>query len=601
MRIDAETPPTHPRGRLRGAGRLLDTPLIVALALLVLAVPLGASAYAEAPPESIAISEELRLGVRDGRDIELHVRPSDNDDYRSLAERLCANAAAADAIRAWNGRVAVDPSVWIRVPLPLLSADYRVLVLRSLFPEDRYDGEDWVHVARRGRLPLYNVGLWQVAEWFTGNGEHFATLQQANALTSPELTAGQQVRIPARLLIPALRLSPRSADGLLEYGADGAGSYAGYRLKSGEALYTSVVVRFTGRSGSEDVNALAAQIAERSGVRDARDIPVDYLIKIPFDVLEPDYLPPNHPRRLEAEAARAEMAEALAREPVRMTEGGLEGVVVVIDPGHGGADPGTHGNGIWERDHVYDVACRLKQKLERYSAAQVVMTLKNAQNCTIQNKDKLPAFTKGEIQTDPPFVAGNTAQARVGVNLRWYLANSIMRDAVKRGVSADRIVFLSIHADSRHPSLRGTMVYVPGAKYRARTYAHNSKTYRRFSEVREKSSIKFSRKSRVRSEAISQKLAKEIVASFRQAGLPVQKHQPIRNRVIRGKGVWVPAVIRANAIPAKVLVELLNLPNPKDAALMASARERDRMAGALFDSLFGYFGEEPPELQAARP
>ncbi len=601
MPIDAETPPTHPRGRQRGAGRHLDTLLIAALTLLGLVALAVPAAHAEAPPESIAISEELRLGVRDGRDIELHVRPAENDDYRSLAERLCANAAAADAIRAWNGRVAVDPSVWIRVPLPLLSADYRVLVLRSLFPEDGYEGEDWVHVARRARLPLYNVGLWQVAEWFTGNGEHFSTLQQANSLSSPELTAGQRVRIPSRLLIPALRLSPRSADGLLEYGADGAGSYAGYRLKSGEALYSSVVVRFTGRSGSEDVNALAAQIAERSGVRDARDIPVDYLIKIPFDVLEPDYLPPNHPRRLEAEAARAEMAEALAREPVRMTEGGLEGVVVVIDPGHGGADPGTHGNGVWERDHVYDVACRLKQLLERYSAAEVRMTLKNAENCTIQNKDKLPAFTKGVIQTDPPFVAGNTTQARVGVNLRWYLANAIMRDAVKKGVSADRIVFLSIHADSRHPSLRGTMVYVPGAKYRARTYAHNSKTYRRFAEVRQKSSIKFSRKSRVRSEAVSQKLAKEIVASFREAGLPVQKHQPIRNRVIRGKGVWVPAVIRANAIPAKVLVELLNLPNPKDAALMASARERDRMAGALFDSLFGYFGEEPPEFRAARP
>ena len=56
----------------------------------------------------------------------------------------------------------------------------------------------------------------------------------------------------------------------------------------------------------------------------------------------------------------------------------------------------------------------------------------------------------------------------VGVNLRWYLANSIFRRAMKGGVPREKVVFLSIHADSLHPSLRGAMAYIPGAQLRDR-------------------------------------------------------------------------------------------------------------------------------------
>ena len=87
------------------------------------------------------------------------------------------------------------------------------------------------------------------------------------------------------------------------YGSDDRGPYAGYRLRPGEALYSAVVVRFTGRTKAEDVVGLAETLAERSDIPDLTDIPVGYMVKIPFDYLEPEFLPAQHPKRLEAEAA----------------------------------------------------------------------------------------------------------------------------------------------------------------------------------------------------------------------------------------------------------------------------------------------------------
>src|SRR6185503_1963016 len=47
---------------------------------------------------------------------------------------------------------------------------------------------------------------------------------------------------------------------------------------------------------------------------------------------------------------------------------------VVIDAGHGGHDPGAHGNGINEADLVLDVALRLRRLLTEQAGVDVVMT-----------------------------------------------------------------------------------------------------------------------------------------------------------------------------------------------------------------------------------
>jgi len=572
--------------------------VVARLALLVVltASVVGAQLPQQDDP-TVSLSSDLHILVRQGRDVELLVRAGERDSFGTIARRVAGGDAQAGTIEALNSPVEVAAGRWIRVPLHILRPEFRSLVLQELFPEDTRDGQDWIHVARSGALPTYDEGLWQVATWFTGSGESFGELMSVNGLSSPELRAGQSIRIPAALLHPAFVTGMQSDDGTLEYGSDGEGPYASYRLKSGEALYSAVVMRFTGRTSGDDVREMAEQLRARNHIRDERDIPVGYEVKIPLDLLEPDHLPAGHPRRLDAERKRADIEKELARRPVSGSGTGLDGVIVVIDPGHGGRDLGTMNNGLWEHDYVYDVACRLKQMLETETAARVVMTLVDKETgCVPSTTDKLVANKQGTILTTPAFLAREEGEAKIGVNLRWYLANSVYRQAKKNGSKPDRVVFLSLHADSRHPGLRGLMVYVPGAGYRTKTYGPKSATYAKYEEVKEKPTIRFSKQDRVRSEAVSRKLADEIVRSFKSTGLPVQPYQPVRDKVIRGKSRWVPAVLRGNAIPTKVLVEMLNLSNREDAKLLASARRREQVARAIEVALFRHFGERPASV-----
>ena len=475
--------------------------------------------------------------------------------------------------------------------MALLGTDARALVLRSVFPDDRADGGDWLHVARKSPLPIYDEGLWQVAAWFTGDGGHFVELLRVNGLASPELSPGQIVRIPASLLDAALRPGATSDDGALVYGSDARGPFAGYRLKPGEALYSAVVLRYTGRTSPEDVESLARTIAARSDVLDLTGIPAGWLVKIPLDLLEPEFLPSSDARRQSIEKAKAAMERELTARPPSEATRGLEGVVVIVDPGHGGMDPGTMNHAVWEHDYVFDVASRLRRELETHTAAKVFLTLDGpGKPSAPSGGDALESNRKRSVLTTPPFLAEENGETAIAVNLRWYLANSVFRKLVKGGADPDKIVFLSLHADARHASLRGAMVYVPGATFRKGTMGYSSSTYLRFKEVREQPRVSFSSRDRLRSEAVSRKLAVAIVKALKRADLPTQPYQPIRERVIRGGDVWLPAVLRGNVVPTKVLIEMVNLNNPDDATLLGRATDRDRLAKALASALSDYFG-----------
>ena len=566
--------------------------LLGLLCIVVLSTAQAESSQTEAVP----LSSDLRVSVRAGREIGLEVRVREGDRFETIAERICGGREPAAAIAAWNNLDEIQVDEWIAIPFALVSENYRRFTLAQLFPEDRLEGGNWIHHPKTGRGAFYDQGMWEVALWFTGRGELFTELLSYNEMSSPELQTGAAIRIPAKLLHPAFDQPERSEDGALIYDSDEIGPYAGYDLKPGEALYSSVIVRFTGRTKGEDVIASAEALQQRNRIQDLSDIPIGFRIKIPLEMLEPQFLPAKHPRRLAAEEASAAIVAELEREPVTGTRDGLRGVVIVIDPGHGGRDIGTNHNGVWEHDYVYDVACRLKTMLEARTEAVVKITLEDRETgCRPSKGDKLKQNFQGTVLTNPPFLVENHRQTDMGVNLRWYLANSIYRRARKQNFKSDRVIFLSLHADARHKSLRGVMAYVPGASYRTRTYGFSSPSYQRFAEVREKSHVRFGKQTRVRSEALSNRLAEAIVEGFREEKLPVQPYQPVRNRIIRGKSKFVPAVIRGNIIPTKVLVEMVNISNNKDASLLQKAEDRGRMARAVYRAIFSHFGETPPK------
>ncbi len=210
--------------------------------------------------------------------------------------------------------------------------------------------------------------------------------------------------------------------------------------------------------------------------------------------------------------------------------------------------------------------------------------------------------------TTPPY---DLEDAVAGVNFRWYLANSVLRRVAKDGGSEDRTVFVSLHADSLHPAVRGLMVYVPGEKFLRGTYGKSGAPYDSRREVREAPRVSFSRRERIQSEGMSRDFAERIVAAFRAAGLPLHDFQPVRQNVIRGGSEWVPAILRYNRIPTRVLVEVCNLNNPEDRKLLVTPAFRDRVARAVVSGLVDFYGgrgrdvvatakSEPP-AEAPRP
>jgi N-acetylmuramoyl-L-alanine amidase len=574
--------------------------------LLVAALGGGLAAGASAPTARAPLEAGVVAALVDGRQLMVEAEPRPGEGLLAFARRLCGDVGAAEAITQANGGSGrLREGLRYRVPFALLAPELQLRVARALFAADRLTPEGWVH--RVGARDGAGESLWQISEWFTGRGENFPALRERNALAETDPRPGAELLVPAALLRPSLRAAlpsppsaamavadvPAPAAPPLEYGRDEQGEYAVYRLRRGEALYSAVVVRFAGLVFADDVNAQAAEIAKRSSIADVTDIPVGYPVKVPLELVLPEFLPVGHPRRLEYEAALS----ASARFRNQVTAVDLAGISVILDAGHGGRDVGASMGGVWESLYVYDIMLRVKRLLESYTAARVVPTTRDGGEFRLEERDVL-AFSRGHaVLTTPPYLIQDSS---VGVNLRWYLANTVHRRSASQG-GPEKVVFVSIHADSLHPSLRGAMVYIPEAGRSGGTPPRRGADYGGRREVREHPQGGLSRRELVRSEGLSRELADRVLAAFRAEGLAVHPFKPVRETVIRNRRKWVPAVLRYNHVPAKILLEVCNLANAEDRALIQTRAFREKVALALVEGILGYYGAagRPPSQAVA--
>lgn len=554
--------------------------------------------------DSLDLDAGVQAVMNGGREIRLRVIPEAGDDFPGIASRFCGDSNLASALQLANGGPLVEPGRPITIPWELLREEYRFLALRGFFPADRFVAGVYEHQPGQARAFTYDEGLWQVALWFTGRGENWQKIAQFNGLPGPGLFPRRSVRIPLDLLLPLFRPSSVSPSGALTFHEDKEGPFALYRLKKGEALYTNVVLRFTSLVSPQDVLAAADVIARRSGVPSVTKMPVGQEIKIPLDLLSVAFLPVNHPRRIVARIEESELAQAAPFLP----PSSLQGVQVILDPGHGGDDMGARGKKIWESDYVYDIACRVRRLLLAEKGVIVHMVVKDIQyGYEISDRRTLIRNRREVIVTTPPHRNRAGRGVRVGVYLRSYLANSIFRRLTqKEGVPPEKVVFLSLHADSLHSALAGGMVYIPGERLRRGDYGLKSNAYNRYREVRENPVIRTTRAERLRDEAVSRRLGQAILDGFRAEKLRVSPSQPLRDSIVRGVRSagrpWLPAVLRGTIVPAKVLVETANMNNPGDALLLQDPQGRERIARGVVAGLKRYFsavGSVSPEKRKA--
>jgi N-acetylmuramoyl-L-alanine amidase len=583
-----------------------------------------------------AITPELRASLTADYTIEVVVTPHGGDAWSRLAKRVTGDGDRWNEIAAFNqAGDKLTTEQHVRIPFNILRPNLQRDVAAALFPSDGNTASGWRHVVV-GNSGIEGESLWNIAEWFTGRGENYAAIRAANPSQALSTRKGDVILIPKELLASAFRRgeleernAPKTAEvrkseddpeertstdahdaatSVLEavlpvddehvqpsltYDRTSAEPFAVYRLQKGEALYSSVAIRFTGRVYAKDVGDVLERIEKFNGIDDVARIPIGYRVKIPMSLLLPEYLPADDPERVANERVMRESAMLAVRPRAK----GLAGVRVILDAGHGGRDAGATYDDVWESNYVYDVMCRLKRLLEKKSGATVSATTKSEQaGYDIPDGDELEQATDHLVLTSPKYVIGDPA---VGVNLRWYLANSIFRKAMRQSVPREKVVFLSIHADSLHPSLRGAMAYIPGQRYVTGSYEKSDQVYLARAEVRESPVVRHSEKESLAAEGLSRDLAESIIDAFQSDGLKVHPFNPVRDNVVRDGSEWVPAVIRYNLVPTRALLEICNLGNEKDRALMKTKTYRQHVAEAIYEGLVNYYNDRDVEQRPA--
>jgi len=538
----------------------------------------------------------------------LLIEPARGDGWITIAQRFTGSSRTVNDLKAANpGLRQVRLDRRVAVPVETLRGDLRLAVVRRIFPLDQRTEEGWEHEV----LDPFSDGVEETWEWlamlFSGNRSAAESLRRANpAVTETGLVRGLSVVIPESRLLAIFReiapeatptprptrvvertpvpletpVMPGTGAGPLEFGRDSKGEYAQYRLRHGEALYSSVVVRFTGQLLAKQVNETAMEIAQRSGIRDVTSIPIGYPIKIPIDLLEPRYLPESNALRVTWEAERRELEGFL--ELVTATD--LSGVHVILDAGHGGADSGAVQGGIWESVYAYDIMCRIKANLEKHTRATVWTTTEDAKSGFVTlERDRLDQSRERVVLTKPQYRIGD---ATLGVHLRYYLTNDIILNRIGPDVPRSKTVFLSVHADSLHSSVRGAMVYVPSRYLRpSEPYTVGRSDIKGFAEFKAHPTIRLGNDFKARVEASSRHMAGSIIGSLERNDIEVHENEPVRDRVLRGRRGWVPAVLRYSAAGNAVLLEVCNLGNPDDRELIVQHEWREEFARAVVEGL----------------
>ncbi len=242
------------------------------------------------------------------------------------------------------------------------------------------------------------------------------------------------------------------------------------------------------------------------------------------------------------------IAPAVAAPPARNLAGGFSiarqlglGVSrIVIDPGHGGHDPGAKGRGVNEAEVVLDVALRLEKLLAQVPGVEDILTRRTDEYVSLEQ-----------------------------------------RTAIANREAAD--LFLSIHANaSNNTQASGIETYflnfasnLSAASVAARENAASGQTMGALPDF-------------VKTIALNNKLdeSKDFATYIQRA--MIESLRPA-NKTLRDLGVkQAPFVVLIGAAMPSVLTEISFVTNSQDARLLKNGTYRQRIADALFKAVQRY-------------
>lgn len=214
---------------------------------------------------------------------------------------------------------------------------------------------------------------------------------------------------------------------------------------------------------------------------------------------------------------------------------------IVIDPGHGGADPGCLGqNGLKEKDVVLDVCKRLKALFEKKGNPEVILTRESDITMPVENRT----------------VIANQKQADLLISVH---ANSFPSSR-RAGVETYYLNF------SEDPSVNAI-----AARENATTTKNISGMKKIIDKIVRNSKI-------VESQELAQRIQKNLVQTLRR------DYKTVQDLGAKGGPFWV---LIGGEIPS-VLVEISHLSNATEADRLKSPQYRQRIAEGIYNGIIDY-------------
>jgi N-acetylmuramoyl-L-alanine amidase len=541
-------------------------------------------------------NSEMKVGWN-GKRLVVKLKPQSGEGGYNLAKRVLESKyRSLKTIHKYSKSRRLYRNRYITFPFKVINNVIRSSALKAIFFNDKADGDYWKHQVTYG---------WEtttlIAGLFTKKGIKSRHLVRYNKMRKKGniLKIGDVIKIPWKWISPELALRRVAVKPPLKLKQEASGKFfAHYRMKPGETLYSSVVIRFTGRLLNDEVNQVAKKILKLNNIPDAKLIQNRQNIKIPLEWLSEEYLGNQTNNEFSAKKAatsgktsKTKTKKSKTRIVAKKTKTNVHKIHVILDSGHGGGDPGTSGGSrknkdlIFEDEVVYDVSKRMSELLKKEGVI-VHPTLSDP------NQKKPVRFLSNRHDKDEQLLVTprySSRNSRVGVNMRVYLVNHIYKKLRKQKVPPENIIFISLHGDSLHSSLSGVMVYYPDRRLRRGSFRLKSKIYRRIKEYNSK--LTFQAKDNRYSEKLSKSFGKIIIDEFRKTKLRTHRvSSAVRGYLYRKGKKTLPAVLRYSKVPTSVLVEIANLNNRRDRQDLLKSITRQRIAKAISNSIYTHFG-----------
>ena len=560
-----------------------------------------------------------------GKRLVVKLKPLVGEGGYSLARRvLLSNFRNLKTIRKYSKTRRLYRNRFITFPLKVINGSIRSSALKAVFFKDKAGIGYWKH-----RVTFAWETTSMIAGLFTKEGIKAGHLVRYNKMRNRGniLKKGDVIKIPWKWISPELSLRQVSLKPPLKLKQDKLGKlYAHYQMKHGETLYSSVVIRFTGRLLNDEVNQVANKLLKLNNISNAKLIQSRQKIRIPLEWLSEEYLVSQtndvssekgstkktklkktklkktklkKTKKIKSSKAVASKKKlkrgkstqkAVAQKTKSKRKKNVHKIHVILDSGHGGRDPGASAGSrknkdiIYEDEVVYDISKRMS-KLFKNQGIVVHPTLSDP-----NQKQPIRYLSRSHDRDEHLLVTPRylTRNARIGVNMRVYLVNYIFKNLRKKKVPSENILFISLHGDALHSSLSGAMVYYPDSRLRRGKFNLSNKIYRKRKEY--STQLTYKPHDNKYSEKLSKSFGKVIIEEFRELKLRTHRvSSAVRGYLYRKGKKTLPAVLRYSMVPTSVLVEIANLNNRLDRRDLLKSKTRQKIAKAITNSVTTHF------------